>query len=313
MSDRVEKALALWGMEGASHTLAAARENRVHRVAHQGGTYALRLHREGYRTDAELLSELRWVEEAGRQGMPVPRPVASASGDLLRTVDGVQADMLTWLPGRGLGAVLAGMPDDGRARLFRDIGREMARLHQVSDEWDPPGGFIRQAWDREGLLGERPAWNRFWENPALSPGQRRLLSDARRAADAELAAIEDSLDYGLIHADIIRENTLVDGGRVRLIDFDDGGPGFRLFEVATLLFAFRDDPGHAALRAATLDGYRSVRPLDDGALELFILLRSLTYVGWTMTRMDIEGVAERNGRAIRAATRLAEERLGAGG
>ena len=56
-------------------------------------------------------------------------------------------------------------------------------------------------------------------------------------ADLALAALEDSADYGLIHADLISENMLWTGEHPYLIDFDDGGWGFRDFELATLSFA----------------------------------------------------------------------------
>lgn len=313
MSSVAGQALGLWGMDGASRSLVAARENRVHRVAHGGREYALRLHRPGYRSDAELASELMWTGEAARCGLPVPHPVASMSGDLLRSVDGIQVSVLEWLPGDILGAAEKGLPPSGRAGLYSSLGRELARLHEVSDAWRPPEGFVRQAWDREGLLGERPVWNRFWENPALTSRQRETLEETREVAGRELARIGDSLDQGLIHADILVDNVLVEDGRVKLIDFDDGGPGYRLFELATPLFKLRGDPDCAALRVAMLEGYRSVRPLDDGPMDLFILLRALTYVGWIITRMEIEGAEERCRQSIEVATGMAEEYLGRSG
>ena len=51
--------------------------------------------------------------------------------------------------------------------------------------------------------------------------------------------IENDLDYGLIHADSVRDNMLVDkSGKVSLIDFDASGYGFRLFDIATLLIHY---------------------------------------------------------------------------
>ncbi|MBN8194820.1 hypothetical protein JI667_22230, partial [Bacillus sp. NTK074B] len=66
MSGLVDRALGLWGMDGADHRLFAARENEVHQVRHAGATYALRVHRAGYRTDAELQSELEMMDAARR-------------------------------------------------------------------------------------------------------------------------------------------------------------------------------------------------------------------------------------------------------
>ncbi|SDX90386.1 phosphotransferase enzyme family protein [Citreimonas salinaria] len=310
MSDVVDKALSLWGMAGAHNRLIAARENSVFRVDHGGVSFALRLHRQGYRSDAELWSELEWMAAVAQGGLLVPSPVRSASGHLLEDVSGVQVDMLSWLPGQPLGE--SGLLDDPQARrdVFSRIGHEMARLHAISDKWKAPEGFTRCAWDRDGLLGADPLWGRFWDNPALSEGERTLFRRVRDEADRRLESIEDGLDYGLIHADLVRENVMVDGSRVQLIDFDDSGYGFRLFDLATTLVKFTDAPDYPALRHALVEGYRSQRGIDTTHLDFFVLLRALTYVGWIIDRMHEGGASERNTRYLGAARALADQVLG---
>ena len=54
-----------------------------------------------------------------------------------------------------------------------------------------------------------------------------------------------------------------------MIDFDDGGFGFRLFDIATALIKHRVEPDFTDLRAALIEGYHSQRTLDVGALEFF--------------------------------------------
>jgi Ser/Thr protein kinase RdoA (MazF antagonist) len=181
----------------------------------------------------------------------------------------------------------------------------MARLQEISDAWQHPPGFSRTSWDRNGLLGDAPVWGRFWENPTLSPEDRDLMRAFRRAADAELATLEPSLDFGLIHAELVRETVLINGDEIQLIDFDDGGFGFRLFDLATTLGKLRDEPDVGDLKAALIDGYRSVRPLETTHLDLFMALRAATYVGWIIPRMAEDGAAARNTRFIEAATALA--------
>jgi Ser/Thr protein kinase RdoA (MazF antagonist) len=276
-------------MEGAQHSLAAARENRVYRVDHGGARHALRLHRAGYRSDDELRAELQWMNAVAARGLLVPRPASSASGAHMHVIDGIQVDMVGWL---------SGAPADFTPGLLRRIGAEMARLHAASDDWTPPPGFNRWSWDRAGLLGEAPLWGRFWDNPTLSADQRALLETFRAEASEALAP---GLDFGLIHADLVRENIMVDGDAIQLIDFDDGGYGFRLFDVATTLGKLTEAPDFTDLKAALIDGYRSIRPLDTAALDLFLALRAATYVGWIIPRMTEDGAAPRNARFIRAA------------
>lgn len=304
MNPIVEKALTLWGMAGAECRLIAERENRVYRVDHAGRAYALRLHRPGYCSEAELRSELQWMEAADAGGLGVPAPVASAQGAFLHVIDGIAVDVLVWLNGQPVGKTGVPLDSGDRPGLFRAIGHEMARLHAVSDAWTLPKGFIRRRWDRDGLLGEAPVWDRFWDNPTLNAEDRELLLRFRDAASADLAAREGSLDYGLIHADLVRENVMIDAGRVQLIDFDDSGFGFRLFDIATTLLRNRTEPDYDSLKAALLEGYLSVRPLDLAALDLFVALRATTYVGWIISRMDESGAKARNERFVATARDL---------
>lgn len=298
MSQLVVQALALWGMPDADFVLIAVRENQVFRVDHAGKSYALRLHRSGYRTDAELRSELQWMDGAAQGGLFVPAPIPSATNEFLHVVEGTQIDVLTWLQGEPVGATGEDLRTADREGLFRQIGHEMARLHTVSDSWVLPEGFVRCAWDRSGLVGDSPLWGRFWENLTLSASDRELFLAARERADTDLAAIESTLDYGLIHADLVRENVMIDGDRLQLIDFDDGGFGFRLFDLATTLLKNIDESDYSALRDSLIEGYRSVRPIDTNALDLFLLLRAATYVGWIAPRLNEDGSEVRNARFV---------------
>jgi Ser/Thr protein kinase RdoA (MazF antagonist) len=302
----VKSALALWGFDGAECRLVAERENRVYRVDHAGRAYALRLHRPGYCSEAELRSELQWMAAADAGGQHVPAPIASTAGAILHMIDGVAVDVLTWLEGQPLGKTGVPLEVGDRPGVFHAIGREMARLHAVSDAWILPEGFTRRRWDRNGLLGETPVWDRFWNNPTLSAEDRALLLRFRETASADLAALEDRLDFGLIHADLVRENIMLDGDTMQLIDFDDSGFGFRLFDIATTLLRNRTEPDYDTLKAALLEGYLSVRPLDIAALDLFVALRATTYVGWIISRMDESGAEARNVRFVATARELAK-------
>ncbi|SPJ30914.1 phosphotransferase enzyme family protein [Falsiruegeria mediterranea] len=301
MSAVVQQALKLWGLEAATVSLIATRENHVYRVNREGETYALRLHRQGLHSNAALQSELQWLAAIGAGGVGVPSPIAAKDGRFLQTIDGVQVDVLTWLSGRPLGATTQGIDHPDRTSVFRALGQEMARLHTVSDAWTPSADFARWSWDRAGLLGDAPLWDRFWENPSLNVTDRALFANFRFTANRDLERLETTLDYGLIHADLVRENVMVDGDHVRFIDFDDAGFGFRLFDVATALIKNLDEPDYPDLKAALLAGYRAERPLDPSLLDLFMALRAATYVGWIISRLDEEGGHARNTRFIKTA------------
>lgn len=309
MTGTAQQAALAWGLDPARLELAAHRENTVWRAEGAGGPFALRLHRPGYRTQAELESELAWMAALADGGLNVPRPIPSRAGRLVEMVDGVACDLLVWLPGRTLGSqgALDGIAD--RAGLMRDLGAMLARLHDLSDAWALPRDFTRPRWDRAGLLGAEPLWGPFWDNPDLSSDQRRAMLAARDKADAHLARIEGAQDFGLIHADAITENVMIHDGRLALIDFDDGGFGFRDFELATVLMRQLSAPDYPALRAALVAGYAARRVVDPATLDLMLMLRALTYPGWIIPRMGEPGGAARSARAIATAMPLVDAYL----
>lgn len=309
MNDMVEKALRQWGMTGARYKLAASRENAVYEVSDARGRFALRLHRQGYRSDAELRSELAWMAAVAEGGLSVPSPARAVGGEYLAHIDGMQVDVLTWLKGQTLDDALANAEQEDRRSLFFALGREMARLHQVSDAWSPPRFFDRAHWDRDGLLGQAPLWDRFWENPELAASDRDLSERFRRAASDRLEEIGPTLDYGLVHADLVPGNVLVDSNALRLIDFDDGGFGYRLFDVATALLKHMSMADYPRFQNGLIEGYHSIRPLDVAELGLFLALRSATYVGWNITRMGEADGTARNKKFISLFRSLADKCL----
>ena len=304
------RALAAWGMEGATFSLIARRENTVFRVRAGGADYALRLHRPGYRSTRAIDSELAWMRHLHAEGLAVPEPVLAESGALTVEAQGYRADLLTWLDGVPMGTSGTPLSLPDRTGTFRTMGRTMARLHRLSDEWTLPDGFERHRWDVDGLLGETPLWGRFWDNPGASGDERARLRAARDRLRDDLCG---ATDFGLIHADMVRENVLIDGPRLGLIDFDDGGFGYRLFDVATALFKNRTEPGYDALEAAFLAGYRTVRPLDTTLLMAFMAVRAVSYLGWIVPRMDEPGADARQKRFLASAMPLVDARLAGDG
>lgn len=301
MSDAARQALSLWGMEDATCTFVAGRENQVFKVSGPQGDFALRMKRPGYRDESELVAELAWMSEMARAGLSVPEPLPSLSGARLERAGDHFVDMITWLNGIPIGHTREPLTLSDAPGTFCALGREMAKLHAACDAW-APADFKRFHWDVNGLLGDTPLWGRFWENPTLDTQTRQLLGDFRLRARCDLKAM--TLDYGLIHADLVRENVMLDGDTLRLIDFDDGGYGFRLFDVATALLKNRTEPNFVALKDALIEGYLSERQLDMTLLDLFLALRAATYVGWIVPRMAEDGALVRNQRFIQDAQDL---------
>ena len=300
-------ALQDWDLAVANLAPIKVRENAVFRIDLAGGARAvLRVHRSGYHSDSELDSEFVWMRALEEAGIAVPRAIRSRHDRDFEIVaipgsGGTrQIDVFEWIEGRQLGSVESGVGTDGAeiAEQYHMIGRIAARMHNHAAGWQRPTmGFRRHAWDAAGLVGEQPLWGRFWELAALTPGQRSCsLRHARARIARELAAYGTRPDrYGLIHADLVPENLLIDGNRIQVIDFDDAGFGWHLFELATSLYFIAGDEIYPTAREALISGYRTERELPDEALArlpLFLAARGTTYLGWVHTRQGSETARE---------------------
>ncbi len=294
-------AIRRWGLESAAIDLLKHRENAVFRVTPgEGACYVLRIHRYNYHSDEELASELQWMRALDEYGVKTPPVFPTSSGDLFCTVsvDGVpeprQCDMLGWVDGLPLGSVESGIEGglETRENNCRIIGELAARVHNQASQWNLPKGFTRHHWDVERLVGENPFWGRFWELGALSHEQRRLILSAREQVRRKLMAFGQTRDrYGLIHADFLPENLLVSGDRIQLIDFDDAGFGWHLFDLATFLFSHLGESHFDRMQNAVIEGYRKKRALPDSHLDMmpvFLTARAFTYLGWVHTRHETE-------------------------
>ncbi|MEM6939928.1 MAG: homoserine kinase [Pseudomonadota bacterium] len=303
-----QESLSQWSISPKAVRLAAQRENIVFRVeTHKAGPYALRLHRPGYQSAQMVRSELAWMAHLQARDFHVPRPLPSASGDMLVQIVPYHADLLTWLEGAPMGATAAPLVSADRGGLFMRLGALMAKLHDVSDAWDPPPDFERRRWDIDGLLGDDPHWGPFWQNPGLTADGRDIVLRARAGLKQDLTT--HAGDFGLIHADMVRENVIVRGDRIGLIDFDDSGFGFRLFDVATTLLKNQGEPDYPELEAAFLRGYRAVRPLDTQLLPQFLLTRALSYLGWIIPRLGEPGAETRQKRFLATTLPMVEAYL----
>jgi Ser/Thr protein kinase RdoA (MazF antagonist) len=313
------RALLNWGIENASLELLKMRENAVFGVCQADGSkYALRIHRAGYHSDAELRSELQWMRALDANGISTPGVIPTNNGELFTTVaheevpEPRQVDLLAWIDGLPMGSIEDGMEGDLDELLhnYLRIGALAGRVHNFSANWKLPEGFVRHHWDAEGLVGEQPVWGQFWENERLSLNQRELILRAREVVRKQLQLFgKTEENYGLIHADFLPENLMTRGDEIQMIDFDDSGFGWYMFELATSLFVHLGEDHFDAVLAALVEGYRSQRELPDehlAYLPVFFMARLFSYLGWLHTREITETTEEMAPIIIAAAVEIAE-------
>ena len=293
-------ALPRWDLEDAQLELLKHRENSVFRVrSADGEVRVMRVHRQDYHHDTQLISELQWLESLRAVGVATTHGVACSDGALFARVrtaglpEGRQCDLLHWVPGSPIGSVEDGVnlePDTLR-EVYRQMGEQAAMIHNHGEHWQRPAGFSRMAWDEDGFFGETGAISgRYWDLETLSPAQLELLHRARRHTAEALAAFGKAPDrYGLVHGDFLPENLFFDGSTVRLIDWDDTGFGWHVYDFATAMFPHLDRPSFDLALPAMTAGYRRHRALPDDHLAMLpylVMARTLSYVGWVASRRE---------------------------
>lgn len=325
LQQMAEAALAQWPGTFTGLAPVKYRENAVFSVYRDDGRrFAVRIHRHGYHSAAALRSELVWMRALADAGVGAPAAALSHMGEALVTVthpavpEPRQVDFLEWLPGTPIGSADDGLTLTGTEAIaaMEKVGALAARVHNHSRTWTGAGTMVRHAWDEDGLIGSEPFWGQFWKMPGLTEAQVALLQRARVQAAADLAAFgKDGDRYGLIHADFVPENMLFDGEQVNLIDFDDCGFGWHMFELATALFFLGHQSDYEQLTQALLRGYRQQRalpPEHEALLPLFLFLRGTTYLGWMQTRYETEAAQTQGPMIIERTCALAERYLKAG-
>jgi Ser/Thr protein kinase RdoA (MazF antagonist) len=293
-------ALTAFPIDPVDLALVSLAENVTFKVTDRSGAaYVLRLHRPGYHTLDELVSERAWIRGLAEAGIDVPSGVAARDGrdyvpvTIEATGEQRHAGLLRWTEGRLLSHVLAEISNDRVIEdSFAQLGNLTAAMHNQASAWRPPPGFARHALDADGLMGDAPHWGPFWEHRALSAGERGLLLQTRAWLHEKLSRLSrDPAVYSLIHADMHPGNILVAGDRLVVIDFDDAGFGWHPYDIAVVLTYWQGKPNSAAIECAFLDGYRTTRPIPDEALALipmFRLIRWMASIGWFHQRPELE-------------------------
>lgn len=183
-------------------------------------------------------------------------------------------------------------PDAGVDRLawHRQLGTIAARLHAHAKAWRRPPGFARKRWTFETIAGGGALWGDWREAPGLDPAGRALLEALHLRLEAECAAFGTAPDrFGLVHCDMRAANLLLDGPRLGVIDFDDCGFSWFGYDFAGSVSFIEDDPLVPDLRAAWLDGYRSLAPFppeQEAALPMLVMLRRLQLTAWIASHAE---------------------------
>lgn len=293
LAELAHEALGLWDIpDGATARLINVSENATYLVEADGGFRAiLRIHREEYHTERAIECELAWIaalKEAkavitpdyyvGRNGKVIQKAGIETLKNprymvLFEFVEGTQPDETGDLVGP-----------------FEELGAIAARTHLHSRGWQRPERFERLVWNVDTVLGDKPTWGNWRDAPGVTPEIRETLEAVEARVRERLAAFGMESDrYGLVHADMRLANLLRDGNGTRLIDFDDCGFSWFMYDFATGISFMEDDPRVPELKAAWIRGYEQVAPLSDAdkaEIDTMVMLRRLALLAWIGSHIE---------------------------
>lgn len=292
MSDLIRKALPVYGL-AADTPLALL--NRSENETWRAGDLVLRLHRPGYHTKPEIVSELAWLTALrDLPGLNAVRPIPGQQG-LVTEIDGRFLVAFDLIPGQEL------LTGDDLARWFAPLGEITARLHLQARGWTKPHGFTRKRWDVRTILGPDPHWGHWRKAQGLDAKGETLLARATDALSARLDAYGTGPEtFGLIHADLRLANLMTDGDRLTAIDFDDCGFGWWAYDLASALSFIETDPRLPDLIARWVEGYcriATLRQEDLAMIPSLIFLRRVLLTAWLSTRADSDTAQSLGGSA----------------
>ncbi len=308
LRDGLADRLGEWGFSPAARLrLLNLSENTVFLAEEDARRAILRVHRPGYHRSEEIASELAWIAALRAEGVvDTPAPIAGVDGRLMRRLTPGMAEPIVtafdWVPGR------SPEPHEDLSDWFLALGTVTALLHRHARHWARPPGFRRKSWTVETTLG-RPGqrgsgggghWGDWRAAVGLDPAGEALLTRAAVAIGTVLAGYGMGAErFGLIHGDLRLANLLVHGTRLSVIDFDDCGFGWFLYDFAAAVSFFEHAPAVPALMDAWCRGYRRVAPLsaeDVAILPALILLRRMLLLAWVASHPEAP-TAQALGRA----------------
>ena len=307
-------ALQPFGFSGQARlSLLSLSENATYRVddPRDGRIAVLRVHRTGYHEAGAVASELAWLQALRRdEGLLTPAVFRAPDGrDVVDVAIGPvtrQTVLFEWLPGTE-------PPEDQLAEKFELLGGICARMHRHSGRWARPAGFVRFTWDFDCCVGASARWGRWQDGIGVGKEELQTLGRAAALISQRLRRFGAGPDrFGLIHADMRLANLLVSGPDIQVIDFDDCGFGWFLFDIGASLSFIEHDPRVPALCDAWLRGYRGVLPLpaeDAAEIPTFVLLRRLQLVAWVGSHRFADSARELGADFTSGACELAERYL----
>jgi Ser/Thr protein kinase RdoA (MazF antagonist) len=277
-----------------------------------GDSVILRVHRPDYHTKQEIESELVWVDSLRIQGIvSTAEPLEVRSGGKISSLKNGSGERFVvgfeFLSGN------EPSPENDLRQDFFTLGAITAKLHDHTKSWATPIGFKRKIWDFDSMLGNTPLWGDWRRAIGLDQNCAGILNETVNLLEQQLDTYgKDKSKFGLIHADLRLANLLIDGEKLNVIDFDDCGYSWLMYDFAAAISFMEEDEQIPDLQKSWVEGYRSISFLteeDEAALPMFVILRRILLTAWLASHSETETAQELGAGYTNGTIRLAKQYL----
>ena len=232
----------------------------------------------------ELPFYLNLMAHLARHGIPCPNPVANRSNQFLGKLKGKPACIVSRLRGKSTAA-----PNNEQCAA---VGAMLAQMHIAGQGFSQIMPNPRGAtWRAETALQVQP----------FLDAQQAALLDSEVALHAQQNYSQ--LLQGVIHADLFRDNVLLDENRIGgVIDFYFACSDALLYDIAITVNDWcmhSDGTLDAAKTQALLRAYHAVRPLQENEQRAWPLLLRVAALRFWLSRL-FDKYLPRNGELINA-------------
>jgi len=316
VAERLSNSLCKWsGLSGATWNLINHTENATFLISLANGSKkVLRVHRAGYNTPLAVQSELIWSKALRNDtGMFTPIAIAGVNGELVQHEclgENAESQMMV------LFEFEEGREPAETEKLeasFIQLGKLAASAHEHTQNWQQPEQFDRLHWTANSILKPQGLWGDWRQAPGMSDEIRPVFDHLDLVLRLRLQDFGfDKSRYGLIHADMRLANLLVHDGQVKLIDFDDCGFCWNMYDFAAAISFMEDSPKIPTLKKAWLKGYRSFRELskvDEAEMDTFVMLRRMALTAWIGSHRETPFAKSLAGDFVSRGAALAEQYL----
>ncbi len=240
-------------------------ENLVFNVVHEGKSAIFRVTHGSHRSRPEIEGELDFMIHVAKNGLLTPAIIPSRKGLLVESTGTSPNDFHAVLFAKAPGQ--PSTKADWGPDFYRKWGKAIGLMHRSAQSYVAPAHMQRDSWDDDDIVV-----NAAHYLPEGHEIHLRLLEEVLERMNSWSTTPDV---YGLIHADLHRNNFFWYKGEITAFDFDDTAYCWFVYDIAVILFssAFyrREDLSYNEFAAAFLppfmEGYRTEYDLPVAELD----------------------------------------------